>query len=139
MEVMDGPEQSRLEALAPPTYVGDAQVQLLSSSFDDGLEVRFVQLGAGARSRPHVSNSGRLIHVVAGEAVVADEHHRVVVGRSETVVVAAGEWHWHGGLPHVAAVLLVVDRPGDVSWNVAMRDWAVGYDLPTSDEEGRKT
>jgi quercetin dioxygenase-like cupin family protein len=139
MEVLGGPAPSALEALGRPAYVGNAQVQLLSTSFGDGLEVRFVQLEPGARSRPHVSASGCLIHMVAGEAVVANEHDRVVVGRGETVTVAAGEWHWHGGLPHVAAVLLVVDRPGEVSWNVPERDWAVGYDPPAAAGEEHET
>jgi quercetin dioxygenase-like cupin family protein len=139
MEVLGGPEPSALEALAPLNYVGGAQVQSLSSPLGEGLEVRFIQLEPGARSRPHISGSGRLIHVVAGEAVVADENERTVVGRGETVIVVPGEWHWHGGLPHVAAVLLVVDRPADVSWNVAERDWALGYDLPPTPEEDAAT
>jgi quercetin dioxygenase-like cupin family protein len=139
MEVIGGPEASGLEAFATPTYVGKAQVQSLSASLGDGLQVRFVQLEPGARSRPHVSSSGRLIHMVAGEAVVADENDRVVVGRGETVIVDPGEWHWHGGMPHVAAVLIVVDRPHDVSWDVPERDWAIGYDLPSGAEEGRET
>jgi quercetin dioxygenase-like cupin family protein len=139
MEVIGGPEASRLEALATPTYVGKAQVQPLSASLGDGLEVRFVRLEPGARSRPHVCSSGRLIHLVAGEAVVADEHDRVVVGRGESVIIGPGEWHWHGGMPHVAAVLVVVDRPNDVSWDVPERDWAVGYDLPSAAQDGPET
>jgi quercetin dioxygenase-like cupin family protein len=77
--------------------------------------------------------------MVAGEAVVADENDRVVVGRGETVIVGPGDWHWHGGLPHVAAVLLIVDRPGDVSWNVPEHDWAVGYDSPGAPEDAGAT
>jgi quercetin dioxygenase-like cupin family protein len=139
MEVMDGPEPSGLVDLPPRAYVGGARVQSVSTSLGDGLEVRFVHLEPGARSRPHVSGSGRLIHLVAGEAVVADEHGRRVVGRGETVLVGPGEWHWHGGLPHVGAVLLVVERPGDLAWGVAERDWAIGYDLPPGDGEQHGT
>ena len=130
MELIGGPDASQLEAAMPDAYVGEAKVQALASPFGEGLEVRFVQLEPGARSRPHVSSSGRLIHVVAGEAVVADGNERLVVGRGDTVVVPAGEWHWHGGLPHVPAVILLIERPGDLSWDVAERDWSVGYDPP---------
>jgi quercetin dioxygenase-like cupin family protein len=134
MEVVGRPESADLEALAPTNYIGPAHAQALATPFGEELAVRFVRLEPGARSRPHVSSSGRLIHVVAGEAVVADEQERIVVGRGDTVIVGPGEWHWHGGLPHVAAVLLVVDRPDDVSWNVAERDWSIGYDRPTTEE-----
>ncbi len=139
MEVIDGPDASRLEAPPPRAYVGDALLHSVSTSLGDGIVVRFVRLEPGARSRPHVSASGRLIHLVAGEAVVADERGRRVVSRGETVLVKEGEWHWHGGLPHVGALLLVVERPDDVSWSVAERDWAVGYDPHRTDEERRET
>lgn len=129
MEVFGGPEPARLSAAAASSYVGEAHIQGLPSPLD-GLEVRFVQLEPGSRSRPNVSSSGRLVQVVSGEGVVAGPDERVVVVAGDTVVVPAGEWHWHGGLPHVAAVLLIVERPEDVAWNVAERDWAVGYDLP---------
>jgi quercetin dioxygenase-like cupin family protein len=75
-----------------------------------------------------------LLHVVGGEAVVAAPNDRAVVGPGDTVTVPAGEWHWHGGLPHVAAVLLVIERPADVSWDAPARDWSTGYDSPPTDE-----
>jgi len=103
---------------APLSFAGVVHVHEVTSPFDGGLEVRLVRFEPGARSRPHTSRSGRLLHVVTGEAVVADPNGRIVVGAGDTVTVPAGEWHWHGGLPHVAAVLLVVERPGNVSWDV---------------------
>lgn len=128
------PDPSELEAAARSCYVGAVHIQTLSTPFDNGLELRLVRLEAGARSRPHVCSSGRLLHVVGGEAVVADPKGRTVVGPGDTVRVPAGEWHWHGGLPHVAAVLLVVERPADVSWDAPARDWSTGYDSPPTDE-----
>jgi hypothetical protein len=132
MRVFGGPEPAALGAAAPSCYVGEAQVQLLPSPFE-GLDARFVQLGPGSRSRPSLSASGRLVQVVSGEGVVAGPEERVVVVAGDTVVVPAGEWHWHGALPHVAVVLLIVEAPDDVSWNVAERDWSVGYDPPPTD------
>lgn len=117
---------------APLSFAGVVHVHEVTSPFDGGLEVRLVRFEPGARSRPHTSRSGRLLHVVTGEAVVADPNGRIVVGAGDTVTVPAGEWHWHGGLPHVAAVLLVVERPGDVSWDVPGRDWSAGYDPPAA-------
>jgi len=118
------------EAAPPFCSVGLVRIHTLATPFDNGLEVRLMRFEPGARSRPHTSRSGRLLHVVTGEAVVADPDGRIVVVPGDTVTVPAGEWHWHGGLPHVAAVLLVVERPADVSWDVPGRDWSLGYDPP---------
>lgn len=127
------------EAAAPFSSVGVVRVHTLTTPFDDGLEVRLERFEPGARSRPHTSRSGRLLHVVAGEAVVAGPEGRIVVAPGDTVTVPAGEWHWHGGLPHVAAVLLVVERPADVSFDVPGRDWSVGYDPPAATGPDRAT
>ncbi|MGH8996486.1 MAG: cupin domain-containing protein, partial [Acidimicrobiales bacterium] len=127
-------EQAGLGAAAPSAYVGEAHVQVLPSPFD-GFDVGYVQLEPGSRSRPSASASGRLVQVVSGEGVVAGPDERVVVVAGDTAVVPAGEWHWHGALPHVAVVLLIVDRPEDVSWNVAERDWMIGYAAPPAGGE----
>jgi quercetin dioxygenase-like cupin family protein len=107
--------------------VGSVRFERLPSPFADGLEVRLTQFEPGARSRPNVARSGRLLHVIAGEGVAAGRDRRVVIGPGDTVTVPAGEWHWHGGLPHAAVVLLVLERPDDVSWTVALHDWAIGF------------
>jgi quercetin dioxygenase-like cupin family protein len=127
------------EAAAPFSSVGAVRVHTLTTPFDDGLEVRLERFEPDARSRPHTSRSGRLLHVVAGEAVVAGPEGRIVVAPGDTVTVPAGEWHWHGGLPHVAAVLLVVERPADVSFDVPGRDWSVDYDPPAATGPDRAT
>jgi quercetin dioxygenase-like cupin family protein len=131
IRITDGFEE---ESAPPLCYVGTVGVRVLGSFADDRLEARLMRFAAGSRSRPHVCRSARVLHVVTGEAVVADSENRIVVGRGDTISVPAGEWHWHGGLPHVAAVLLVIERPADVSWRVAAGDWAQGYDV-----EGRET
>ena len=129
MDVDRASDPSEQEPAAPLFYVGTVGERVLRSLGDDRVEVRLMGFGPGSRSRPHVCRSGRVLHVVAGEAVVADLETRLVVGPGDTVSVPAGEWHWHGGLPHVAAVLLVIERPADVSWSVVAGDWAEGYDV----------
>ena len=123
-------EPSELDAAAPSRYVGAVGVRGLPVALGEGLEARLIEFGPGGRSRPHICTSDRLLHVVSGEGVVADQEGPSVVGPGDTVTVPAGEWHWHGGLPHTAAVLLVVERAADVSWNVASRDWPIGYGPP---------
>jgi quercetin dioxygenase-like cupin family protein len=128
MEIIGGTPDPRVqEAAVPSRCEGSVRFQELPTPFLDGSGVSLVQFAPGGRTRPRVSSSGLLLHVVTGEAVVAGPGTRVVVGPGDTVAVPAGEWHWHGALPHAAAVLLVIERPGDVSWAVAAGDWAVGY------------
>jgi quercetin dioxygenase-like cupin family protein len=121
------PNPSQLEDASPTCYVGVVRFEQLSSPFADGLDVRLVEFDPGARSRPHASLSGRLLHVLSGEGVVAGPEGRIVIGPGDTVSVPAGEWHWHGGLPHSAVVVLLIERPADVSWAVALNDWPIGY------------
>jgi quercetin dioxygenase-like cupin family protein len=128
MEVYRITDRSEETAASSLFYVGTVGVHVLRSSINDGIEVRLMWFGPGSRSRPNVCSSGRLLHVVAGEAVVAGERTRDVVGPGDSVEVPAGEWHWHGGLPHVPAVILVMERPANVSWSVPAGDWADGYD-----------
>jgi len=139
MEVYRITDRSEEEAAASPFYAGTVGVQVLRTSVNDGIEVRLMRFGPGSRSRPNVCSTGRLVHVVAGEAVVAGQDVRVVVGPGDCVEIPAGEWHWHGGLPHVPAVILVVERPANVSWNVPAGDWADGYDRAAPPEGGRAT
>jgi quercetin dioxygenase-like cupin family protein len=128
MEISGGvPDPSEQEAAAATSYEGPVRFQALPTPFLDGPEVCLIQFGPGGRSRPHTSRTGRLLHVISGEAVVAGPDGRVVVGPGDTVAVPAGEWHWHGGLPHAGAVLLVLERPADISWTVASHDWSTGY------------
>jgi len=117
----------------PPDYrahfAGSARFQQLTSPFEGGPDVFIVHFEAGGRTRPHVHHSGQILHVVAGEGVVADRGGRHVVSPGDTITVSPDEGHWHGGLPHSAMSHLTVQYRGtDVSWEVEEGDWASGYD-----------
>jgi hypothetical protein len=129
MEVYRITDRSEEEAASSLFYVGTVGVHVLRSSINDGIEVRLMRFGPGSRSRPNVCSSGRLLHVVAGGS---GRRRRTLTGTWSVLVTAwrsrAAEWHWHGGLPHVPAVILVMERPANVSWSVPAGDWADGYD-----------
>ncbi len=77
----------------------------------------------GARTRPHVHGSDQVLYVVEGEGIVATERERRLIRPGDVVVVAAGEWHWHGATATTAMCHLSVRPAGPTNWNVPLRDW----------------
>ena len=122
------PRSGNLPTEYRPHFQGSARMQPLTTPFEGGPNVFIVHFDAGGRTRPHVHHSGQILHVLAGEGVVADSTGRHVVRPGDTVTVMPDEWHWHGGSPGSAMSHLTVQYPGgDVSWDVDERDWAEGY------------
>ncbi|MEV8517823.1 cupin domain-containing protein [Dactylosporangium sp. NPDC051484] len=79
------------------------------------------QFNPGARTAWHRSPYGRVLHILHGVGRVQRRGgpvHEVRAG--DTVVVAAGEWHWHGAGPgtFVAVVSTQETDPdgGDTEW-----------------------
>jgi quercetin dioxygenase-like cupin family protein len=45
------------------------------------------------------------------------------VGAGETIMVPAGEWHWHGAAPGEDMCHLSIRVPGPTDWTVPNYDW----------------
>ena len=112
-----------------PHFHGEARLQRFASPFGEEPAVFAVHFDAGARTKPHVHRSGQVLHVSAGEGIVADRSGRHLVGPGDVVTVEPGEWHWHGGTPTSSLTHLTVQvtAPGDIDWDVDEGDWAAGY------------
>ncbi|MGH9280572.1 MAG: cupin domain-containing protein [Acidimicrobiales bacterium] len=121
--------QGQLPPEYQPHFQGEARFQRFTSPFGDQPAVFAVHFEAGARTRPHLHRSGQVLHVTAGEGIVATEDGRRTVGPGDVVTVEPGEWHWHGGTPSSAMTHLTVQVaiPGDVDWDVEEGDWASDY------------
>jgi quercetin dioxygenase-like cupin family protein len=115
-----------------PHFQGEARFQRFASPFGDRPAVFAVHFEAGGRTRPHVHRSGQVLHVTAGEGIVADRSGRQVVRPGDVVTVEPDEWHWHGGTPTSPMTHLTVQvtAPGDIDWDVDEGDWAGGYGAP---------
>jgi quercetin dioxygenase-like cupin family protein len=70
-----------------------------------------------------------VLHVTAGQGIVADRAGRQVVLPGGVVTVHPDEWHWHGGTPDSSMTHLTVrvTAPGDIDWDVDEGDWADAY------------
>jgi quercetin dioxygenase-like cupin family protein len=110
-------------------FQGEARIQRLASPFADGPGVFAVHFEAGGRTRPHLHRSGQLLHVAAGEGIVANESERRVVRTGDVITVLPDEWHWHGATPTSPMTHLTVQMPGseETDWEVDERDWAADY------------
>jgi quercetin dioxygenase-like cupin family protein len=121
--------RGELPAEYAPHFQGQARFQAFASPFGDSPAVFAVHFEAGGRTRPHLHRSGQVLHVTAGEGIVADRSGRRLVGPGDVITVQPDEWHWHGGTPTSAMTHLTVQVrvPGDVVWDVDEGDWALDY------------
>ncbi len=112
-----------------PHFQGRARMQRFISPFGDRPAVFAVHFEAGGRTRPHLHRSGQVLHITAGEGIVADRSGRLVVRAGDVVTVEPGEWHWHGATPTSPMTHLTVQitAPGDIEWDVDEGDWADDY------------
>lgn len=121
--------QGELPAGLRRHFQGEARIQRLASPFLDGPAVFAVHFEPGGRTRPHVHRSGQILHVTAGEGIVADESARRVVRPGDVITVMPEEWHWHGATLSSPMTHLTVQMPGpeETDWEVDERDWAADY------------
>ena len=112
-----------------PFFQGEARFQRFVSPFGQSPAVFAVHFEAGARTRPHVHQSGQVLHITSGKGIVADRTGRREVQPGDVVTVHPGEWHWHGGTATTAMTHLTVQvtTPGDIAWDVPEEDWAQDY------------
>jgi quercetin dioxygenase-like cupin family protein len=110
-------------------FQGEARLQPLSSPFPDGPATFAVHFRPGGRTRPHTHRAGQILHVVAGEGIIATRAERRIVGPGDIAVVMPGEWHWHGATPESAMTHVTTQftGPDSVDWNVDAGDWSDGY------------
>jgi quercetin dioxygenase-like cupin family protein len=111
-------------------FQGQARLQPFTSPFPDGPNIFAVHFQRAARTRPHTHKAGQVLHVTAGQGIIATEKERRVVGPGDIAVVMPGEWHWHGATPTASMTHVTIQMPGPdaVDWDVDEGDWATGYD-----------
>lgn len=104
----------------PEWFEGHVLMQVLWQEQPDVLAVFFER---GARTRPHIHATNQILHIVSGHCLVATRADRKEVGVGETIMVPAGEWHWHGAAPGEDMCHLSIRVPGPTDWTVPNYDW----------------
>ena len=113
-----------------PHFQGQVQIQPFTSPFTEGPLIFAVHFQPGGRTRPHTHRDGQILHVTAGQGIIATASERRVVGPGDIAVVMPDEWHWHGATPtsSMTHVTMQMPGPGAVDWEVEELDWASGYE-----------
>lgn len=112
----------------PDYFEGKVRFQPLYQPDRDGeeSELTAVFFEAGARTTPHIHESGQVLQVVSGRCVVVIEDERREVAPGDFVIVPRGVWHWHGATRDGPACHISIKLPGRTDWAVPRRDWADG-------------
>jgi quercetin dioxygenase-like cupin family protein len=84
--------QGELPPEYQPHFQGSARLQRFTSPFGERPAVSAVHFEAGSRTRPHLHRSGQVLHVTAGEGIIANHGGRrvVVAGTSSPSSRASG-------------------------------------------------
>lgn len=105
---------------------------------DDGSRVNLVLFEPSARTWWHRHERGQTIYVTAGQGYIkTDGQAGATISAGDTVIVSAGEWHWHGGTPGTFVVHLTVNtgNEGSTEW----RGVEVGDDEYAAEFAGQGT
>ena len=63
------------------------------------LDICLVDFEPGGRNKMHTHIYEQILFVTAGRGIVADRSGEHIVGPGDTVIIPAGEPHWHGATP----------------------------------------
>ena len=102
-------------------FTGDAWGDVLHEPGpgEPGARANLVLFGPGGRTWWHRHAAGQSIYVTGGGGFIKTEGELgVEIAPGDLVVVAPGEWHWHGALPDHFVLHLTIN-PG----NEASTEW----------------
>jgi len=102
----------RVEKRSGGIFIGTVDVTPLVDRAVGSEEFRaaVVTFPPGARNRFHIHDHEQILYVVDGKGVVATEEEERVVTVGDTVLIPAGENHWHGATEDSAFSHLYVIR-----------------------------
>ena len=93
----DAEEQDITDA---PYFVGGKVTRrpLVGGDLSSYYNFNIVEFASGARIKLHTHTSDQVLFVTKGTGVVAVQGEEVVVSEGDTVLIPAGQKHWHGGM-----------------------------------------
>lgn len=62
----------------------------------ENIDVCLVNFAPGGRNKMHTHIYDQVLFIVSGRGIVADKNEEHVVGPGDTIIIPAGEPHWHG-------------------------------------------
>ena len=101
MKVIRIAEVAELDATSAPLFFGGkvSRQPLVGDGASSYFNFGIVNFAAGARNKFHTHTSDQVLYVTNGTGIVATEGEEAVVKAGDTVLIPAGEKHWHGATP----------------------------------------
>jgi 4-carboxymuconolactone decarboxylase len=85
------------DAVSSPLFSGPVTRQtMLTKETSKSFNMGIVNFGKGARNKFHSHTSDQMLIVTAGTGIVATEKEERTVSVGDTILIPAGEKHWHG-------------------------------------------
>jgi quercetin dioxygenase-like cupin family protein len=104
-------------------FSGDVWIESIGQAQGSSpLSVAAVHFSPGARTAWHSHSIGQTLYVLNGEGLVqsrGEDAHSIRPG--DVVVVAGGEWHWHGAAPDSLMTHLAMSE-GEPTWGDHVKD-----------------
>jgi len=110
------PDPAQRESAVGELYFGaPIDYQYLATSPDsEQLDVCLVDFEPGGRNKMHAHVYDQILFVTAGRGIVADRNGEHIVGPGDTVIIPAGEPHWHGATATDRFSHLCIERHNNV-------------------------
>lgn len=98
---------------AAPIFIGTVRSQDLVAEGDATLlRVTSVTFEDGARNKLHWHGADQVLFITHGRGIVATESEELRVAPGDTILIPAGERHWHGAEPGHDMTHLSLLTPG---------------------------
>lgn len=96
-----------------PIFRGDvARRALVGAEQSEQVTVLLVRFAPGGRNVFHRHTFDQVLYVTEGEGIVASETEEHIVRAGDTIVIPAGERHWHGATDATSMAHLAIGTPG---------------------------
>ena len=101
MKVIKSDAVEEIDATDAPIFFGGkvSRRPLVGGDASKFFSFNIVSFAAGARNKFHTHTSDQVLFVTAGRGIVATEQEEAVVREGDTILIPAGQKHWHGATP----------------------------------------
>ncbi len=113
----------------PDYFTGEVWVEALAQSPSSNVQMARVSFAPGARTAWHTHPAGQILYISSGRGRVQKQGEPLrEIHAGDTVIIAAGEKHWHGAAPdcpmqHIAVHTVVGGNSADWMEQVSDADY----------------
>lgn len=97
MKVIQSSQVAKTPVVDNPLFTGAVTRQtMLTNETSKSFNMGIVHFAKGARNKFHAHTNDQMLIVTAGTGIVATEQEEKTVSVGDTILIPAGEKHWHG-------------------------------------------